>query len=684
MEDHLNEYVYEPLKGSDTIRVLRLHQTQDSLECDLQQIKYADGGYQAISYVWGTQEQLHKMIVRNDGGKNLGYTPLTTNLQHALCDLRDSNEVESKVFWIDQICINQRSDENNRQVPLMGKIYQSASRVIVYAGSALADRQEEEQGIALMRLLNEHYDKNVEMLSGCSDMLEAKERRLSFPVQTLPVNLTNGDGNRGAPANITYITEGWRGLLEMVYGEWTERLWIVQELLHNKELFVLRGLRILPWDCVALVPMLYDTNPSRVMKQHVHHFWRENLANSERTPRGVADSYFAIWSLRQQQRKGLIAPRENLLQNLYWYDYLKCSDPRDRIYAMLSISRDATALGIIPDYSETSSVNRVYLDASVRILKAASNLEMLPKACRWAKFETRLEDSFHRLALISAPDCPSWALRAYHYPLPDAPNGHNKPHPRTSLLSIVRFLQNDSVLVLKGCVVDSALISTPLTWTLAPASVGVRDTPYFRTWSQRLLGWRAVLQHFGVTVENAASLCRTIVASPTRVRRSLKGRSNNESHAFAFLLYYRWRVGRVRHSWPEDLDSGMTTEFEQCDQLVLDLATLLLEKPSLDSFNSSTRLTAEEMKWAKDIESNAVMHGRSFCTTEKGRMCNAMHQAEEGDLIAAFQGSESLWLLRPVGERYRLIGDVYVDGLMDGQAYEGLDSNEVDYDIELI
>lgn len=59
-------------------------------------------------------------------------------------------------------------------------------------------------------------------------------------------------------------------------------------------------------------------------------------------------------------------------------------------------------------------------------------------------------------------------------------------------------------------------------------------------------------------------------------------------------------------------------------------------------------------------------------------------QGMEGDKIAAFQGSDRLWLLRPAGERYRLIGDACVDGLMSGEAYEGMDFNEVDYDIELV
>lgn len=111
MNAHQLEYKYDALVGSDTIRVLHLLPTQDRLECTLQQNTYLDGGYQALSYVWGSQEKQHKMIVRDGEGKSLGHVSLTENLHHALCDLRDSAEVERNVFCIDQISINQKGDE---------------------------------------------------------------------------------------------------------------------------------------------------------------------------------------------------------------------------------------------------------------------------------------------------------------------------------------------------------------------------------------------------------------------------------------------------------------------------------------------------------------------------------------------------------------------------------------------
>jgi hypothetical protein len=62
-----------------------------------------------------------------------------------------------------------------------------------------------------------------------------------------------------------------------------------------------------------------------------------------------------------------------------------------------------------------------------------------------------------------------------------------------------------------------------------------------------------------------------------------------------------------------------------------------------------------------------------------------MNKIEAEDVIAAFRGGDRFYVLRPAeGGRYRVIGDAYVYGLMNGEAYDDLDPDEVDYDIELI
>jgi hypothetical protein len=62
-------------------------------------------------------------------GRPVGTIPLTKNLNDALRDLWNAAELTSKLFWTDQICIDQEGEEKSHQVALMGKIYENAKRV---------------------------------------------------------------------------------------------------------------------------------------------------------------------------------------------------------------------------------------------------------------------------------------------------------------------------------------------------------------------------------------------------------------------------------------------------------------------------------------------------------------------------------------------------------------------------
>ncbi|KAF2450640.1 hypothetical protein P171DRAFT_479721 [Karstenula rhodostoma CBS 690.94] len=88
---------------------------------------------------------------------------------------------------------------------------------------------------------------------------------------------------------------------------------------------------------------------------------------------------------------------------------------------------------------------------------------------------------------------------------------------------------------------------------------------------------------------------------------------------------------------------------------------------------------AAQMVWA-----SMKTKGRIMCITEGKRPCNGINEVLKGDVIAALQEADRLFVLRPVGSRYRLVGDAWVDGLMNGEGYEGLDPEDVDVDIDII
>jgi hypothetical protein len=73
----------------------------------------------ALSYTWGSQ--IFDGIIECDGHEKA----ITKSLEAALRNFRKPDR--SVVMWIDQICIDQdNSTEKEKQIPMMGKIYQHA------------------------------------------------------------------------------------------------------------------------------------------------------------------------------------------------------------------------------------------------------------------------------------------------------------------------------------------------------------------------------------------------------------------------------------------------------------------------------------------------------------------------------------------------------------------------------
>jgi hypothetical protein len=84
--------------------------------------------FEALSYVWGHEVSPHTIQV---DGKS---TPIGLNLDHALRRLRYQDK--ERILWVDALCINQANvSERNHQVHLMGRIYSSATTVVIWLAS---------------------------------------------------------------------------------------------------------------------------------------------------------------------------------------------------------------------------------------------------------------------------------------------------------------------------------------------------------------------------------------------------------------------------------------------------------------------------------------------------------------------------------------------------------------------
>jgi hypothetical protein len=218
LSDVLRKYVYQPLEQLDHIRLLRLHMVEDQIECTLVQVPLTEAKFEALSYVWGSEEKPFRAIIHDTRGRDLGFIPLTNNLYNALRDLRDTPDLKSKSFWIDQICINQDGEEKNHQVKIMRKIYETAARVIVYVGPAQSTEQER-RGVQLLYEVDRHFAANYKFILEKGNIWNALVGPRDFPVVNLPDDVVRN-----------YSANDWKWLANLASGSWYDRLWMVQVL----------------------------------------------------------------------------------------------------------------------------------------------------------------------------------------------------------------------------------------------------------------------------------------------------------------------------------------------------------------------------------------------------------------------------------------------------------------------
>jgi hypothetical protein len=220
-QDHFH---HSQLPGSRYIRLLRIIQGDtESISISITLYTFPLDQlpeYEALSYTWG------KAIVvgneEDDDDPGIEYEIfvnsepfiITENLYDGLSELRKD---VTGYLWVDALCIDQTNlDERAAQVLLMGEIYSSAVRVIIWLGKLIPEKKD-------VIWLQERY------------LHIAKEGR--FPAEEINVDLLSYLG-----ITLTRWLEVWDayGRVYSTY-RWFSRAWVVQELILAQDVLIYCG-----------------------------------------------------------------------------------------------------------------------------------------------------------------------------------------------------------------------------------------------------------------------------------------------------------------------------------------------------------------------------------------------------------------------------------------------------------
>ena len=346
-ERHENElelaaFAHQPLNTSvNSIRVITIvssKKRKSPIRCVVRHRILGGGempGHVCLSYMWGPDAPLKTIIVN---GRRY---EIRRNLWRFLQVARKLG-IRSPL-WIDAISIDQDNpEERNHQVRLMTKIYQLAQRVIVWP---------------------EPVFSSLDRGNGNGFALSLSRR------------IRSAASNRCLMAGLYGLAST---LIPGPDGPYWNRLWILQELLLARDLFIVIGDRLLPWYKFELL---------------CHYKWHGTTSAQEIEGRDSAwkalesstDPLRSIMS--QVATKSILVDNEdaftkNLLSALKLSSGRQCADTRDRLYGIL---------GIV-DRKGTFSVDYNVPAAGV-LLNVVSEL---------AKRDTVLEDLFPGITGLAA------------------------------------------------------------------------------------------------------------------------------------------------------------------------------------------------------------------------------------------------------------------------------------------
>jgi hypothetical protein len=278
--------------------------------------EYEDEKYEALSYVWGTPpppEEMERLKIHIDD-ESVSVIRITPNLSKALKQLRRLQTNQNRRLWVDAVCIDQDSDaEKNSQVPLMAKIYSNSSEVCVWVGEESPDIETilAVNLVKSIRLLR-NYDTFVEQYSQCSE---------------------------------------WDALLNLMKREWFSRRWVVQEIAMAQKATIYCGEQYLDWNEFSEAVSLFQEMEDRVRQKYKESKAHNHPADYFGHLKAFSACHLveSVNQLVQKTEDGKVVRRTADLEELVsTLTAFRGSVPHDTIYAVLALANDVSGSDAFP------------------------------------------------------------------------------------------------------------------------------------------------------------------------------------------------------------------------------------------------------------------------------------------------------------------------------------------------
>jgi hypothetical protein len=588
--------------------------------------------YEALSYTWGSTTPTNTILIDSSEFR------VTPNLESALYKIR--RDSEPVIIWIDAVCIAQNdADEKSWQVGQMGDVYRQPTQVLVWLGPSSDDSDSAMDTIALIgpyaaKVLVTH-DEDLEIIA--PKCLESRGSKLDDLNEYSPERLYQrllgvGDQNWQFPLV---------AMAALIRRPWWRRTWVLQELILAKQITFLCGDKEVKedhwmgaWFALALLERtiylkLYVTMED--VSDYELRYPKAMLDNSARNMlryrRWINPLYKESLSLPLLGllRLTAIGPTGRKEPNF------AVTDPRDRIYGMLGLATDVDILGIKPDYN--ADCPRLYTLAVISLLKQGHinvlDLIQFPKMVKGLP------------SWVPDWSCPIDEPLQLHEGKWYTGEGEVFKASGTSTMSfdIQEVSPSQTMLLIVGTRLD-VIKRVGATWNQQwpDESDGGESNGLMR----KGMSWLEKIYH----------LCRK--------RRGIVRLFNRDISGPPYGTEEQWRSAMIRASTggqimdPSEAKPRMMTKAESTE-LAKTINSLV--PPDIDPM---------AMQFIVGVSDRA--YNRKPFVTARGLLGLGPSDAQQGDVVAIFNGAGVPHILQPGGKGgFRLLGDAYVEGIMEGE-----------------
>ena len=381
------------------------------------------------------------------------------------------------------------------------------------------------------------------------------------------------------------------------------RAWIIQEVTAAREIVVLCGSRRIVWDNLV--------NANLVSSEYLLYFQRE--LEGGRIPNfSVSHAPSVMMSMVSKNAEAIQKCNlKSIIARVYTGSHccIKASDPRDYVYALLGMAADARSLGLKVDYSK--SCRDVYIDLATAFI-CNGDLDIL-SYCRYPR---------------NRSDIPSWVPDWSSILTARMPSQLYCVAASTSCIPLeIQDSALPNIIKVKGAYVDCIKRT---------GTVRANTAEPFTNWYHDFLKLLVRCQELNPNIDIDGAAWRTPVMDlELPAGFNPKFQRADISHYNRFLQQFQ--IGEKIFDFERDMLGCDESEGRDC------------------------------LPYSYCFKATASLLGMSFMTVD-GQIGLGPDTMEEGDIIAIIFRVNVPFVLRPVANGYyKVIGECYVYGIMDGE-----------------